>query len=161
MKVTFECFYQGKGHKKSKFYEAYADENDIKDNFSTLDAVVVDLKLAKCTFIKLGSSVSAIKHKEKTELILSDSLPVGIVQNLKPTIIVKPIQVGDVIVIASDGVVDCFDDSEEYKIFINDSKIEGLQRFADNVIFELGMTQKGKRDDMSIIALKLLKNSLK
>ena len=131
------------------------------DNFSTLDAVVVDLKLAKCTFIKLGSSVSAIKHKEKTELILSDSLPVGIVQNLKPTIIVKPIQVGDVIVIASDGVVDCFDDSEEYKIFINDSKIEGLQRFADNVIFELGMTQKGKRDDMSIIALKLLKNSLK
>ena len=131
------------------------------DNFSTLDAVIVDLKLAKSTFIKLGSSVSALKHKDKTELISSESLPVGIVQNLKPTIIVKPIQVGDIIVLASDGVVDCFDDTEEYKIFINDSKIEGLQRFADNLIFELGMTPNGRRDDMSIIALKLLKNSLK
>ena len=131
------------------------------DNFSTLDAVVVDLRQAKCTFIKLGSSVSAIKHKDKTELISSDSLPVGIVQNLKPTIVVKPIQAGDVVVIASDGVVDCFDDTEEYKIFINDSNTDGLQRFADNVIFELGLTPKGRRDDMSIIALKLLKNSLK
>ena len=131
------------------------------DNFSTLDAVIVDLRLSRCTFIKLGSSVSALKHKEKTEIISSESLPVGIVKNLKPTIIIKPIQAGDVIVLASDGVVDCFEDIESYKIFINDYKIDSLQRFADNVIFEMGMTPKGRRDDMSIIALKLLKNSPK
>ena len=50
---------------------------------------------------------------------------------------------------------------ENYKIFINDYKIDSLQRFADNVIFEMGITPKGRRDDMSIIALKLLKNSPK
>lgn len=131
------------------------------DNFSTLDAVVVDLKLSKCTFIKLGSSVSAIKHKDKTELVSSDSLPVGIVQNLTPTIVVKQIQADDVIVLASDGVVDSFADVESFKSFVNDYKISGLQRFVDNVIFELGMQTNKHKDDMSIIALKLLKNSPK
>ncbi len=131
------------------------------DNFSTLDVAIVDLRLSKCTFIKLGSSVSAIKHKEKTELISSDSLPVGIVQNLSPTIVVKPIQADDIIVLASDGIVDSFADIESYKIFVNDYKISGLQRFVDNVVFELGMQANKHKDDMSIIALKLLKNSPK
>lgn len=131
------------------------------DNFSTLDVAIVDLKLEKCTFVKLGSSVTALKHSEKTEIIKCGSLPIGIVQNLRPTIIVKPIRAGDVIVLASDGVVDCFKDIDSYKIFVNDYKINDLQRFADNVIFELGMSENGKRDDMSIIALKILKNSIK
>lgn len=37
MKITFECFYTGKGRRKSRFYEAKADDNDVKDNFITLD----------------------------------------------------------------------------------------------------------------------------
>ena len=129
------------------------------DNFSTLDAAIVDLRTSKCTFIKLGSSVSAIKHKDKTEIVTCESLPVGIVQNLKPTISVCSIQAGDMIVLASDGVVDSFGEIENYKIFINDCQISNLQRFTDNVIFELGMQPNKHKDDMSIIALKLLKNS--
>lgn len=131
------------------------------DNFSTLDVAIIDLKLSKCTFIKLGSSVSAIKHIDKTEIICSESLPVGIVQNLSPTIKTYPVRSGDVIVLASDGVVDSFENIESYKYFINDYKINDLQRFADNVIFELNMQPNKHKDDMSIIALKLLKNSLK
>ena len=131
------------------------------DNFSTLDVAIVDLKFEKCTFVKLGASVTALKHNEKTELIKCESLPIGIVQNLKPTIVVKSISANDIIVLASDGVVDSFKDVDSYKIFINDCKINNLQRFADNMIFELGLNQNGKRDDMSIIALKILKNSVK
>lgn len=131
------------------------------ENFSTLDIAVVDLKLAKCTFIKLGSSVSLIKHKEETEIVSATSLPVGIVQNLKPTIETYVLRAGDVIVLASDGVVDSFPDIENYKIFINDYKIGNLQRFTDNVIFETSNKPNTHKDDMSIIALKLLKNSSK
>lgn len=131
------------------------------ENFSTLDALIVDLRLKKCTFIKLGSSVSLIKHENRTEIINCESLPVGIVQNLKPTIIVKDIKEGDVIMLASDGVVDSFGEIENYKIFVNDQKINNLQRFTDNLIFELKMQPNKHQDDMSIIALKLLKNSLK
>lgn len=37
MKITFECFYQGKGRRRPRYYEAEADENDIKDGFVSLD----------------------------------------------------------------------------------------------------------------------------
>ena len=129
------------------------------DNFSTLDAVIVDLRLSKCTFIKLGSSVSVIKHKERIEIVSCESLPVGIVQNIRPTIVVRPIKAGDVVLLASDGVVDSFGEVERYKVFVNDYKIDNLQRFVDNVIFELNLQPNRHKDDMSIIALKLLKNS--
>lgn len=37
MKITFECYYNGKGRRKPRFYEVEADENDIKDDFVSLD----------------------------------------------------------------------------------------------------------------------------
>lgn len=37
MKITFECYYEGRGRRKSRFYEVEADENDIKDDFVSLD----------------------------------------------------------------------------------------------------------------------------
>ena len=131
------------------------------ENFSTLDVAVVDLRQCKCTFIKLGSSVSVIKHRENSELIVSSSLPVGIVQNLKPTIQTTILREGDMIVLASDGVVDCFADVDRFRVFVNDCQIRTLQEFTDNVIAELSMGMNQHPDDMSIIAVKLLKNSFK
>lgn len=127
------------------------------DNFTTLDACVVDLESEMCTFIKLGSSVSVIKHKATSELAVCESLPIGIVQNIKPTIIKKNIQAGDIIFLASDGVVDSFPTVENYKCFINDAKIYDTQKFLDDVIFDA--ENMGKHpDDMTIVAINLLKN---
>lgn len=131
------------------------------ENFSTLDVAVVDLRQCKCTFIKLGSSVSVIKHRENSELIVSSSLPVGIVQNLKPTIQTTMLREGDVIVLASDGVVDCFADVDRFRVFVNDCQFRTLQEFTDNVITELSLGMNQHPDDKSIIAVKLLKNSFK
>lgn len=128
------------------------------DNFSTLDACVIDLNKAKCDFIKLGASVSVLKHASTSEIVKCDSLPIGIVQNLKPTIISKNLYVGDMIFIASDGVVDSYSDIHEYKNFINDSKIYNLQSFTDSVISDADYMSSAHKDDMTIIAVNLLKN---
>ncbi len=127
------------------------------DNFTTLDACVIDADKMICEFIKLGSSVTAIKHQGTSELVVSDSLPIGIVQNLKPTITRKPITAGDMIFIASDGVVDSFSSIEEYKCFINDSKIYNVQKFLEDVISD-AEAQSKHSDDMTIIGINLLKN---
>ena len=71
------------------------------------------------------------------------------------------IREGDVIVLASDGVVDSFADIDRFKIFVNDSNTENLQGFTDNMIHELMLMENKHPDDMSIIAVKLLKNSFK
>ena len=128
------------------------------DNFTTLDACVIDLDKNVCNFIKLGSSVTVIKHKDTSEVVVCESLPIGIVQNVKPTIISKPISAGDMIFIASDGVVDSFQSVDIYKSFINDAKIFNLQKYLDEVVFDASMQNKLHPDDMTIIGINLLKN---
>ena len=129
------------------------------DNFSTLDICVIDLNLKICSFIKLGSSVSVLKHKLTSEVVASKSLPVGIVQNIKPTVIQKRINDGDVIFLASDGVVDAFGDIERYKCFINDAKLINPQIFIDSIIEDIVASGIKHQDDMSIIAINLLKKN--
>lgn len=127
------------------------------DNFTTLDVCVLDLELEECYFIKLGSSVSVLKHKNTSEIIVSESLPIGIIKNIKSTIIKKKIYAGDIIFIASDGVVDSFNNVEEYKNVINDAQIYNLQKYIDNLLSDAEYQSK-HLDDMSIIGINLLKN---
>ncbi len=128
------------------------------DNFTTLDALVIDLDAGQATFIKLGSSVSVIKHNNTAELISCDSLPIGIVQNLKPTIIKKQISAGDMLFLASDGVVDSFPSPTQFKCFINDSKIYNMQKYLDDIVAESLASNQKHIDEMTIIGINLLKN---
>ena len=127
------------------------------DNFSTLDACVIDIENEVCNFIKLGASVSVLKHRNTSEIIASASLPIGVVQNIKPTITKKRLMFDDVIFLASDGIVDSFSSPEEFKAFINDTKIYNLQQHLDNIVFDAGYHSQ-HLDDMTIIGVKLLKN---
>ena len=128
------------------------------DNFTTLDACVVDLENEYCTFVKLGSSVSVLKHKNTSELISCESLPIGMIQNIKPTIIKKQISAGDMIFIASDGVVDSFKNVDAYKNFINDARIYDMKKYLDDVIFDADFQNQKHKDDMTIIGISLTKS---
>ena len=59
---------------------------------------------------------------------------------------------------ASDGIVDSFSSIENYRNYINDSKIENLQKFLDDVVFDASFQNRKHPDDMTIIAINLLKN---
>lgn len=126
--------------------------------FTTLDACVIDLNKNECLFIKLGSSVSILKHADGSELISCSSLPIGVVKNVSPTVIKKQIYQGDMIFLASDGIVDSFLNIENFKTFVNDSKIYNMQRFLDNVVFDAEIQNQAHLDDMTIIGINLLKN---
>ncbi len=128
------------------------------ENFTSLDACVIDLEKNICDFVKLGASVSIIKHKNTSEVIVSESLPIGIVQNIKPTIVRKQISSGDMIFLASDGIVDSFENIDIYKSFINDAKIFNLQKYLDEVVVDAGVQNQKHIDDMTIIGINLLKN---
>ena len=129
------------------------------DGFTTLDACVVDLESEVATFVKLGSSISILKHAQTSEMVKCESLPIGIVKNITPTIIKRRITFGDIIFLASDGIVDSFGSLQEYESFINDAKIFNLQKFVDDIIEDATAQSQKHIDDMSIIAVKLLKNS--
>lgn len=128
------------------------------DSFSSLDACVIDLNFNECVFIKLGASVSVLKHESTSEIISCESLPIGMVSSIKPTIIRKPIFAGDKIFLASDGVVDSFSNVTAFATFINDAKIYNMQKFLDNVIYDAESLNQSHIDDMTIIGINLLKN---
>jgi stage II sporulation protein E len=131
------------------------------DNFTTLDACVIDLESEFITFVKLGSSVSVIKHRNTSELVKCESLPIGMIQNIKPTIVKKQIIANDMIFLASDGIVDSFSSVDNYKNFINDAKIFDIKKFLDDVVFDAEYSNTKHKDDMTIIGINLLKNSKK
>lgn len=128
------------------------------ENFTTLDACIIDLESEVATFVKLGASVSILKHSSTSEIINCKSLPIGIVQNINPTITKKQLLDNDMIFLASDGVVDSFSSPEAFKCFVNDSKIYNLQKFLDDVIFDAESLNTKHPDDMTIIGINLLKN---
>lgn len=128
------------------------------DSFTSLDACVIDLDKEMCTFIKLGASVSILKHQNTSEIISCASLPMGIVANIKPTISRKHLSINDTIFLASDGIVDSFSNVEAYRNYINDARIGNMQKYLDDVVFDASFQNKKHPDDMTIIAINLLKN---
>ena len=65
---------------------------------------------------------------------------------------------GDIIVLASDGVVDSFQSIEAYLHFINNERITNVQLLADNILEEARSRTVTHKDDMTVLAIKLANN---
>lgn len=128
------------------------------ENFSTLDAVLLDLSNGTADFIKIGASISVIKGKETSQMVVGESLPLGIVKELFPSITKRVLKVQDIIVIASDGVVDSFDYVEDFVNFINNERIFNVQMLADSLLEEALSRNSKHKDDMTILTIKLNSN---
>ncbi|WP_317367915.1 stage II sporulation protein E [uncultured Tyzzerella sp.] len=77
-----------------------------KDTFSTLDMCTIDLYTGFCEILKIGAVSTLILHNNKVDIIKSNSLPVGILNNVEPEIRKKKLSNGDIIVMVTDGVID-------------------------------------------------------
>ncbi len=77
-----------------------------KDTFATLDMCTIDLYTGLCEILKIGAVSTLILHNNKVDIIKSNSLPVGILNNVEPEIRKKKLSNGDIIVMITDGVID-------------------------------------------------------
>lgn len=75
-----------------------------QESFSTVDILEIDTVTGNCEFLKIGSSQSFIKKKKEIGIISSKSLPVGILENIDAEPVRCNVEVGDVIVMVTDGV---------------------------------------------------------
>ena len=123
--------------------------------FTTIDATIVDTNTGEVDFIKLGSTISAVKKQETTEIVDVESLPVGVSEIIKPTYTVKKLLSGDAVVLASDGVVDVFGE-KTFKDYVNNERTYNMQTFADNLLNEAASRKILHKDDMTVIAYKLI-----
>ena len=130
------------------------------EKFSTLDLSSIDLYTGDMDFMKVGAVSSYIKRGDKVELIRSKTLPIGVLDRVDIDVSSKKIKNGDIIVMISDGVLDCISNTTSK----NDWVAEYLQNvsssspkdMADEIIEMAKDLCKGKiKDDMTVVVSKV------
>ena len=126
------------------------------ENFACLDAAIIDAESGRIDFIKIGASVSVIKGCQKSRLIECESLPLGIIGQISPTAETIYAENQDIVVIASDGIVDSFSSPEAFLNFVNSERISSPQLLADSIMEEAFARRRGEKDDMTVLVIKMI-----
>lgn len=91
--------------------------------YSAVDIVVVDLDSGTCDIIKIGSPTSFIKTKDSVLRVEGESLPIGVLEEMKPTIVSYQLKGGETVVIATDGAADSYPPDGLADVINNGSKL--------------------------------------
>jgi len=131
-----------------------------QDCFATLDLCLVDLNKQIIDFIKVGSPYSFIKHEHSLEQIEGGALPIGVLDNIKPFAYKTSINTKSMIIMATDGITDAFNDISEMSDFVNGIISVNPQTVAQTILDE-AVRRNGNliKDDMTVlVARTFLKN---
>ena len=125
------------------------------ENYSAADVAVCDLDSAVCDIIKIGAPPCYIKTADTVLKIEGHSLPMGVLDEMRPFVTTKRLYPGQMLILVSDGVSDCFS-GDELPEFIN-----GLSAFnpesAVKALLSRAQALSGGNiaDDMTAIAFRL------
>ena len=81
-------------------------KTDNDESFSALDVMVFDRKTGRADLIKLASPPTYIKKPTRTIRVDASSLPIGIVNEITPSVTTRQVDDGDSFVFVTDGVYD-------------------------------------------------------
>lgn len=131
------------------------------DTFATVDLLVVDLYTGIGDFIKIGAAPSFIKRKDRVGVIKSSSLPVGILHNIDTDTVTEQLELGDIIIMMTDGILDTMSDvlnKEEWMCGeIQEMITEDPQKIAEIILNKTRAYNHGvPRDDMTVIVAKII-----
>lgn len=130
--------------------------------YSTMDVAVLDLYTGVIEFIKNGSCNTYIKNKQNIDIVKSNSLPLGILNDVDFTAYDKDMRDGDIFIMCSDGVIDSNKEQADDKWFIKMLKeinTNNANKIADIILNEAIDNGYGVlKDDMTVIVMKVSKN---
>lgn len=126
------------------------------DDFTAMDIGVVNLFDGSADFIKIGTPYSFVITKDSVKIIEGSSLPLGILDEMKPTVCKTKLNAGDTIVFVSDGVSDAFGSATDLIDFLTTEKALNPKTLADNVMDKaLSLSSGIARDDMTVFCVRL------
>lgn len=159
----FEKLLKG-GFDRTKVIEIINSVIKLKSDktFSTIDALIVDLKTADSEYIKVGAAPSYIIEDSKVITINNHNLPVGLVNDNEYVPIVRKLKNYDIIIQVSDGIVtDKMDVNNNYfKEYIKNIDVnKSARNIADEISkFILKENSNILKDDTTVIVTKLKEN---
>ena len=130
-----------------------------EDIFSALDVSVVDLKNGEVDFIKQGATIGFIKKGEELNKIESNSLPLGILEEVKPKVTKTVLSTDDFVIMLSDGIVDAFGEEENLENYLKGLPANNPQELADKILNRAKRQQQNyPKDDMTVLVGKIFYN---
>lgn len=156
-------------HLVESFYRAGFDSDTIlsainglltqsgNEIFCAIDMVVVDLFNGFADFVKLGASVGFVKSGTNVEMIRSSSLPLGVLEEMKPSITKKALSTGDIVMLVSDGIADCYKDATVLAEILHNVNYTAPQSIAETILAKtLKHCNNIPPDDMTVVVAKLI-----
>lgn len=127
----------------------------LEDSFTTLDLALIDLYTGAGEFVKIGAMPSWIKRGHQVESIAAGNLPIGILASIEVESLSKQLQLGDLLVMVSDGVQEKEQDQWLLQA-IRDLKTDDPQEAA-NRLLESALDRRGgsAQDDITVLAARI------
>ena len=131
------------------------------DTFTALDVAVINLKDCSGSFIKYGSPYGFIINKDGIKIVEGNTLPLGILDDLKPSVAKTKLNDGDIILLLTDGISDSFGSSSEIIDYLRTLPALNPQTMCDNIVNKAINNSNGKtNDDMTALAVRVYKKAV-
>lgn len=129
--------------------------------YATMDVAVLDLYTGIIEFIKNGACRTYIKNKQIIETVESNSLPLGILNDVDFTAYDRDMKDGDIFIMCSDGIIDSNkeqSDDKWFKKLLKEINTNNVKKMADIILNEAIDNGYGiLKDDMTIVVIKVAK----
>lgn len=123
-----------------------------EENFTAVDICVLNLNKGLTDFIKIGSPSSLVRCGNTVQFISGGSLPLGVLEEMKPIMTKKALSSGDIIMLYSDGFYDAFPDKNVIAEMLDGVKLSNPQLIADEFMKKALISANNvARDDMTVI----------
>ena len=131
-----------------------------EETFVCLDIAIIDLDSGKADLVKIGTPVAFILSANTVKVLETTSLPMGILDSLRPDTASYTLEENDVLLFVSDGVADAFGSTADLYEALRSCPVKNPQQLADDLLQRALNAYGGvAKDDMTAIAVRLFKNT--
>lgn len=126
-----------------------------EDMFATVDLCIIDLNTGMAEFTKLAASPTLILRGREMTRVDGGRLPLGILENVQPSMRRFRLRPGDLIIMGSDGVMEAGDglDMERYA---RENTTAHPETLAENMVRHAALRRSGARmDDLTCICVRI------
>ena len=129
-----------------------------EETFACVDVAVIDLDCGRADIVKIGSPVGFILSGNTVKVLDSGSLPLGILDSLRPETASYELQENDTLLFLSDGITGAFGSTTDLYDVLKSIPSNNPQQLTDLLLDSALKAYGGvAKDDMTALAVRLFK----